>query len=93
MEIERSSLEQLYDLVSYPPSGRDGDGQLIVDFIQSIEDGEWLQRWRVIRDLFAPDLGSAQYVVYLREGLAFRVVCDYNGQPEVAAIDPLIVEP
>lgn len=89
VELDRESLDRLTHWILYDPSGRDGDRRLVMEFIASVNDGSWSGRWHRVRDV-APQYGSSQYVVELRDGLQLVIVLDYEADPGVMQV-PLIL--
>jgi hypothetical protein len=85
VELEGESLERLTEWILHSPHGTDGDNQLIMDFISTLVDGSWKERWHRQRDL-APRFGSEQHVVELRVGLHPVLVLDYDGEPGLVQV-------
>ena len=89
MELEGESLERLTRFILFDPSGTDGDQQLVMGFIASLQDDSY--RWRCDRDI-APEYGSEQHVVRLRDGLRLVLVLDYNGDPGVVQVASVLTD-
>lgn len=86
MHLERESLDRLTTWVLYGhTTGTDGDVQLVTEFLRTIEDGSWRDRWHRIEDL-AHEHGSEQWVVELRPGLRLVLLLDYDGDPDLAQV-------
>ena len=85
MEIDRESLERLTVWILSDPSGREGDRQLIMEFLTSVSDGSWPTRWHRTQNL-APEHGSYEYVVHLRDGLQLVIVLDYEAEPDLMQV-------
>lgn len=92
MFLQEESLEKLTDWLLNSPLRLEGDHELVMEFVRRIPDESWRTRWRTIRDV-APQHGSAQYVVFLREQLRLVIVLDVNGNPGVMQVRSILASP
>lgn len=90
MHLDVASLELLADWLDVSDRRLEGDRELILELIDSLEDGTWKTRWYrpPTRDLYV-EHGSAQWEVYLREGLSLVITFDYGGEPDIVQVQAI----
>ena len=91
MKLDDESLNRLTEWILDSPHGTDGDNQLIKEFVATLIDGSWRDRWFRERDV-APVFGSEQHVVQLRAGLRLVVVLDAGGEPGLVQILAILAD-
>lgn len=90
MDIDGASLDKL-DTWVRGHEVQEGDLGRVLDFLRSVEDGTWLQRWYIDTDLTAPLTASAAYVIHLRPGLRLVVYLNYDGIPNIMHVPSILV--
>lgn len=85
MFLDEGSVTRLYDWwESAEP--REGERDLVREFLESLKDGSWSSRWNVRRDLAGSPHSASRWNIWLNDELVAVADMDYDGYPDLVAL-------